>query len=58
VLIWDFVLQRDGLAIVSLALAIVLSLANELQQIEPGYKIFSILRSEGIATRLDIQQIV
>jgi len=56
VLIWDFVLQRDGLSVEAVALSVVMGLSNEILAIEAGHKVFGVLRTDNIGAKLDIQR--
>lgn len=56
VLIWDFVLQRDVLSIVAVALSAVMDLSPQLLAVEAGYKVFGVLRTDSLGAKLDIQR--
>lgn len=58
VLVWDFVLQRDGPSVIAVALSVVMELASQIIAIEPGYKVFAVLRSDSLGATINLERVL
>lgn len=55
--IWDYVLERDGLSIIGLSIAILNQMQEKIMSEPPDHRLYTLLKADNVST-IDVRRLI